>query len=253
MPTLVLSPTPDYDSLALRVAATAAGWAVDRIGPVVPDRLRTTPDVVFHAEPNFGRAVADRLGWDLADPADDWLLRLEPHHRLRTVRLMTLARARREPGPAFVKLADYRARGLRSMTYADPDAAGRENSVHDDEAVLVAEPVTWDVEFRCFVVGREVATLSASRRNGQSNRSDKGRWPVKIDELLGGLSFARRLLADPAVELPPAVVIDIGHIAGRGWAVVEANPAWCSALYGCEASRVLPVLRRACRKKDCVQ
>jgi hypothetical protein len=40
-------------------------------------------------------------------------------------------------------------------------------------------------------------------------------------------------------------VVDVGRVAGRGWAVVEANPAWGSGLYGCDAARVLPVLRGA--------
>jgi hypothetical protein len=44
-----------------------------------------------------------------------------------------------------------------------------------------------------------------------------------------------------------AVVMDVGYIEGRGWAVVEFNPAWCSTLYGCRPADALPVLRRACR------
>lgn len=49
-----------------------------------------------------------------------------------------------------------------------------------------------------------------------------------------------------AVDLPPAIVIDVGEIAGRGWAVVEANPAWASGICGVDPRVVLPVLRRAC-------
>jgi hypothetical protein len=36
-----------------------------------------------------------------------------------------------------------------------------------------------------------------------------------------------------------------GRMAGRGWGVVEANPAWASGLCGCNPSRLLPVLQRA--------
>ncbi|WAS92153.1 ATP-grasp domain-containing protein [Nannocystis punicea] len=39
------------------------------------------------------------------------------------------------------------------------------------------------------------------------------------------------------------VVIDVGAIEDRGWAVAEANPAWASGLCGCEPARVLAVLR----------
>jgi hypothetical protein len=44
------------------------------------------------------------------------------------------------------------------------------------------------------------------------------------------------------------VVVDIGRISGRGWAVVEANAAWGSGIYGCNPAMVLPVLAWAtCR------
>jgi hypothetical protein len=56
--------------------------------------------------------------------------------------------------------------------------------------------------------------------------------------------------ADKDVALPPAVVLDVGLIAGRGWAVVEPNAAWGSGVYGCDPAAVLPVLRRASIPRD---
>jgi hypothetical protein len=56
----------------------------------------------------------------------------------------------------------------------------------------------------------------------------------------------------PTVALPPAVVVDVGRMAGRGWGVVEANPAWASGLCGCDPAGVLPVLRRATVPQDAV-
>jgi hypothetical protein len=35
----------------------------------------------------------------------------------------------------------------------------------------------------------------------------------------------RALFGDVDVDLPPAVVVDVGRMAGRGRGVVEANPA----------------------------
>jgi hypothetical protein len=52
------------------------------------------------------------------------------------------------------------------------------------------------------------------------------------------------------VRFPPGIVIDIGKIVGRGWAVVEANPAWGSGIYGNDADKVLDVLSQSCMKKD---
>ncbi len=59
------------------------------------------------------------------------------------------------------------------------------------------------------------------------------------------------LLADPAVKIPPAIVIDAGKIRDRGWAVIEANAAWAAGIYGCDPLQVLPVLEHACvHRKD---
>ena len=58
-----------------------------------------------------------------------------------------------------------------------------------------------------------------------------------------------RLLAERSVALPPAFVVDVGLVEGRGWAVVEFNPAWCSGLLGADPAAVLGVLERACRDK----
>jgi hypothetical protein len=52
------------------------------------------------------------------------------------------------------------------------------------------------------------------------------------------------MLADEAVSLPPAVVIDVG-LADVGWVVVEANACWASGLCGCDPREVLRTIRRA--------
>jgi hypothetical protein len=63
------------------------------------------------------------------------------------------------------------------------------------------------------------------------------------------LQFAARVLQQDT-SLPHAVVLDVGVIEGRSWAVVEANAAWGSGLYGCDASQVLRVVHRACTRAD---
>jgi hypothetical protein len=54
-----------------------------------------------------------------------------------------------------------------------------------------------------------------------------------------------RLLAEPAVDLPVAFVLDAGVIRGVGAAVVEANQASGAGIYGCDPSDVPEVLRAA--------
>jgi ATP-grasp domain, R2K clade family 3 len=72
-----------------------------------------------------------------------------------------------------------------------------------------------------------------------------GQGGEKAVPSMDALAVCRRLLAAPA--LPPAFVVDVGLIEGRGWAVVELNPAWCSGLLGAGPAAVLGVLERACR------
>lgn len=42
------------------------------------------------------------------------------------------------------------------------------------------------------------------------------------------------------------LVVDVGSIEGRGWAVVEANPAWGSGVCSCDVAGVLRTLEAAC-------
>jgi hypothetical protein len=111
--------------------------------------------------------------------------------------------------------------------------------------VLVSEPVVFEVEFRFFVLGREVAALSPYIRGGEIARSAAGDWEAEPAEVEAATATIRALLGDAEVDLPPAVVVDVGRMEGRGWGVVEANPAWASGLCGCDPASVLPVLRRA--------
>jgi hypothetical protein len=45
------------------------------------------------------------------------------------------------------------------------------------------------------------------------------------------------------------VVLDVGVIGERGWAVIETNAAWGSGIYGCDPKAVLQVIRRACVRR----
>lgn len=101
------------------------------------------------------------------------------------------------------------------------------------------------MEYRCFVRERRVEAMSPYLRHGELARAEDGSWPVEAAEAEAAAAFAARLLSDPAVEAPEAVVVDVGEIEGRGWAAVEANQAWASGIYGCEPEGVLRVMERA--------
>lgn len=242
MPTLVLPPRYTPDTIAVGRAASVAGWTVERLPSWrVPDWMRGQ-DVVLYGEPLFVAVVADELDVALLEPPFDWLPRLPDRYRRRAVRLASLGDARQLRSSAFVKPADHKCFSPRVI---DTGACLPGNEVLPAETpVLIAEPVWWEVEFRCFILDRQVATISVYLRDGELAQAPDGTWAD--DHTEAARDYAQAVCADNSVSLPPAVVVDIGLIEGRGWAVVEANAAWGSGIYGCDPDAVLRVIRRAC-------
>ena len=244
MPTLVLSPRYTADSIALWRAALASGWSITRvrkIGDAAELAGEVDPsEVLIYGETMLADAVADALDLALLEPTYAWLPELPKALRLREIELTTLGVARGLAGPVFVKPVDDKFFPARVYAPVEVDAL-----VADDLPVLIAEPVRFGVEVRAFVCERAVVGLSAYMRDGQLAQTEAGEWPLSPDEQRDARACLDRLLRSD-VALPPAVVIDVGEIVGRGWAIVEANAAWASGLCGVDARAVLPVLRRAC-------
>jgi hypothetical protein len=243
MPTLIVPPrlTPDTD--AMSTAALAAGWDAVRLTSWrIPSGL-SQRDPVLYGEPLFADVVAGALGVALLQAPFDWLPTLLARYRSREVAYTTLDVARHHVGPAFIKPADDKCFAARVYERGAelPDAT----ILPDDTPVLISEPAAWQLEYRCFVAERQVLTCSPYWRDGALAQAADGTWPAPPDERAAALGFARTLLTDPHVAVPPAFVLDVGMITGRGWAVVEANSAWGAGIYGCDPALVLVALRRA--------
>ncbi|HKS15739.1 MAG TPA: ATP-grasp domain-containing protein, partial [Planctomycetota bacterium] len=128
----------------------------------------------------------------------------------------------------------YDNRTLREVTASRPPRM----------RVLVSEPVTWVREYRCFVLEGRVVTACAYRRDGRTLRDlddTMGAGPSELDE---ACTFSQAVL--DSVAGPPAFVLDVGLIEGRGWSVVEPNECWASGIYTCDRERVLATLLGAC-------
>ena len=243
MPTLVLSHRYSPDSNALFAAALAAGWDVERLRSFRCPEGLASRDPVFYGETILADAIAGDLGIMLLEPTDSFLPRLPQHHRRREVRLTTLADALTIRESAFVKPTDEKC--FPARVYADGTAIQPDPVLPPDLPVLVSEPVVFEVEFRFFVLERQVAALSPYIRGGEIARNAAGDWEAEPAEVEAATASILAMLGDTEVDLPPAVVVDVGRMSGRGWGVVEANAAWASGLCGCDPARVLPVLRRA--------
>jgi hypothetical protein len=193
--------------------------------------------------------MAARLSLALIDVPASWLIDLPERYRKRSITSTTMGEARSLTQPTFVKPADGR-KGFESKVYGPDVPLPDKDLVPDTTEVLVAEPVTWEIEFRCFVLDRRVTTLSSYLREDELTLTKEEIWAASQEEREQAEAYITALLADQELAIPPAVVIDIGIIRGRGWAVVEANSCWAAGIYGCDPTLVLPVLARACIKRD---
>jgi len=246
VPVLVLSPRYSADSRVLRRAAYQAGWHVERLGGwQAPERL-SGRKLIFAGELSFMKVIAHTLSWALLDAHPDWLLHLPWRYNKRALQGMTLSEARTLSQPTFVKPTIEKL--FESRVYSS--GAHLPEALPDTTAVLTSEPVCWDVEFRFFVRERRVMTFSSYWRGNHPTRRDDGTWEAELAEVVEAQDFLNALLADPSVKIPPTIVIDIGKIRDRGWAVVEANAAWAAGIYGCDPLQVLLTLERACVHRD---
>ncbi|HEX5323108.1 MAG TPA: ATP-grasp domain-containing protein [Capsulimonadaceae bacterium] len=242
MPILVLSPRFTPYSITLARAAHASGWQVERLHRWEPTKELQKSAAVIYGEPLFAAAIAEALSVVLLEPPFDWLTRLSQDWTKREVSMSTLEKARRLSGPAFIKPAEDKSfparvykRGLEASDLLPKDLP-----------VLTSEPVTWRSEFRCFVMEGKVVAISLYSRYGELAQAEDGSWPAAPHELEQARAFASYMLEENHHEIPPAVVIDVGIIEGRDWAVVEANPAFSAGIYGCDPEVVLNVVQRSC-------
>jgi hypothetical protein len=231
MPKLLLPRRYTEDSILLWKAAIESGWETERLFSYdMPAHLRESKDLVFYGETVMADAATQQLNFALIEPPDNWLPSLPSSYRLRSVELTTYVEACVESGPLFFKPANDK------MFPAGVRASGKELlyfNVEPTSPVLVSEAVDFRVEYRCFVLDQEIETLAPY--NGEEEPEDRSH----------ARAFLQDFLRDPYVQLPPAVVVDVGYIRGRGWAVVEANPCWASGIYTCHPHSVLKVLQRA--------
>lgn len=195
MTTLLLSAHSTEDNQALWRAAVRSGWNVERVrGLTLPESL-TDDELVLYVEALFAPEIAKKLSLMLIGPEEDWLVKLPWEYRKREVRLATLGEARKLKEPAFVKPPNEKLFTAKVFT------SGSELPVDYDDsmAVLIAEPVTFEVEYRCFVLDRAIRTMSSYLRRGRLARLDD--FAAPDDERRETAEFGRRLLADNSVEV----------------------------------------------------
>lgn len=226
---LVLPDKPDLERD--RVAeAWRRGW-----GEVLPlGRFWDPPPldasrVRLYGPDTFCLVLAQRLDLTLLCPPDGALAALPREQTLREIVLLPLSDAGALPFPRFVKSAVpklFPARIYASRSDLDEQTRG----LPQDTLLLASEVVRFESEIRCFVLDGQPVSVSAY----------EGRADLAVAS-----TFARQVAGESL--WPETFVLDIGEIAGRGLAVIEANAAWGSGLNGCSASAICACIARATR------
>lgn len=246
MPSLILSSRYTTDSQILREAARQRGWETLRLdGRQLPEWFDPPDDQIamFYTAPHAFE-IASQLDRALVGCPSDWTISLPQELISREIRQTTLAEALTISTPQFVKHSLSKA--FPAAVYSAESLAEATHKIQPTSLVHVGEPVTFDVEYRCFVYDRSVATISPYRRFGNVLADHTDTLGHTAGERDSAMEFAESVLGCDEVSCPPALVLDVGLIAGRGWAVVEFNECWASGIYTCDPGCVLDTLVHAC-------
>jgi hypothetical protein len=226
--TLILPDKPDLERDAVADAWERSGGATFRLGRFWdPPDLGDRSSLRVYGNDAFCLVLQQKLALHLVSPAYDLILRLPSELVRRRLSTSPLAAASSLSFPAFVKPLVpklFRAGVYPSAAELLEECRGLAESTD----LLISEPVTLTAEVRCFVLDGEV--LAASTYEGDTPAAD-------------AVDVARNVAA--SVSELPVFVVNLGHIKGRGWAVIEFNAAWGAGLNGCSAEAVLPAIAAA--------
>lgn len=251
MPLLLLTPREDIrDTFKLAEAAQALGWEVARASSYMPTRDQYPQDVVLYGETFFTTLAAQKLSYVVLEPPFDLLAKFPQQYLKRDVQHLTLEQAQQITTPIFAKPADGN-KAFDSEVYQN-GARIPARYLSKTLPVLVSTPVEWTVEYRFFVLEREIAAYSVYARQGQLALDEHGNWSAPEAEQRDATVFCTRIIQATTLTLPPTLVLDVGLIAARGWALIEPNPVSSSGIYGCDPQKVLTTLQRACIRDEAV-
>ena len=251
MATLILPPRYTNDSRILWKASIALGWEVLRLQEWRINRDQVSGDVIIYGEALFVKTIADQLDLCLIEPTAEWVISLPTEYLKRDVGLVRASEIGSISFPAFIK--PFAEKSLPPRVYQSLQDFILPEYVSEDEQLFYSDPVVWEVEYRSFVLNDECLTISLYERNGKVNQSEDGNWPASVEEIDEAHRFVQGILEEFPDQIPPAMVLDVGIIQDKGWAVLEVNPCWGSGIYGCDPFEVLKTIQRACINRNQIE
>jgi hypothetical protein len=221
---LLIPDKPDVERDAVAKSFERYGGGAHRIGRFWDPPSFEPSTVRVYGADAFCLVLQQKLGLTLCSPSDDLLLQVPTKFLNRQVSRQTLGEMLQSTFPSFIK--PVTPKQFRGAVYESNDALATEcRGLPPDTPVFVSEPVSFTAEARTFVM--EGLVLDAAVYEGEP-------------EAAGAATFVEVLTN--SMLLPRTVVVDVGFIDGRGWAVIEFNAAWGAGLNGCDADKVLPAI-----------
>jgi hypothetical protein len=227
--TLLIPDKPDEERDAVADAWRESGGEVIRLARFWETPALKSKSVCLYGGSNFSLVVAQKLNLELISPADDWLLKIDPKWLKRKLFSRTLAEIGNVSFPIFVKPIVPKI--FRAAVYSPSQELIDEcRNLEKETKLLFGEVVCFESEARAFVLEQQLLDCHIYEGDG---------------ELHSAKDFIRSFLQGNSVPL--TCVIDVGFIADKGWAIVEANASWGAGLNGCNARRILPAIVSATR------
>ncbi|UEQ76465.1 ATP-grasp domain-containing protein [Chryseobacterium arthrosphaerae] len=238
---IALSPMYTEDSNNLKKASLSSSYELSRFNAKwnVPEEFRADVIAVY-GEDIYAEIVADQCHLTLLKPADDWLAHIAEDFTKRRISYGQLKDFTNQEN-IFIKCSDFKS--FKAGVFEKVTDIKGFDTLDQEITVFTSEVVEWELEVRCFVLHHEIKTYSSYWRNSTFDMN-----PLSEKEQQDMFSFFETFIQTYAPTLPDAIVLDFGIIKGKGWALIEANPAWCSGLYACDAEKALEVIVKSCIK-----
>lgn len=238
---VALSPIYTEDSNNLKKASLNSPYELNRFNAKwsVPQAFREDVIAVY-GEDIYAEIVAEQCNLTLTKPDDNWLSKISEEFTKRKISYGQLKDFVHEEN-IFIKCSDFKS--FKAGVFDKVTDIKGFDTLDLESMVFTSEVVKWELEVRCFVVNNEIKTHSSYWRNNAFDTNS-----LSETEQKDLFEFFNSFIQQYARTLPKAIVLDFGIIKEKGWALIEANPAWCSGLYACDAEKALEVVVESCIK-----
>ncbi|WP_407845911.1 ATP-grasp domain-containing protein [Chryseobacterium sp. KCF3-3] len=238
---IALSPMYTEDSNNLKKASLSSPYELNRFNAKwnVPEEVRA--DVVaVYGEDIYAEIVAEQCNLTLTKPDNNWLSSISDEFTKRKIAYGKLKDFVHKEN-IFIKCSDFKS--FKAGVFDKVTNIKGFETLDPESMVFTSEIVEWELEVRCFVFNNEIKTYSSYWRNDTFDTTE-----LSEKEKKEMFTFFESFIQKYSSTLPVAIVLDFGIIKEKGWALIEANPAWCSGLYACDAEKALEVIVNSCIK-----